>query len=323
MFRKKKKIIISLLLAVCFIATPSVTGLCADVNVYYTSVDRPQYDVWNPYIVVYSSNGTWLLQYKLGMDYVYNSSETETTAPNSLMWSVTVTSSGVSAWINILSNSLWRVSPSCSVMSLSYGSKYDGYVTYTRVGDMDDGVYCDGFGTIYNVHCYGFGSVLGVSNLVGTPFTIVWGYDGSNSSSEIETGVDNANKEAEEREKEYASEQGNDSVNESSSSISDESESLKSGTQNFISGISTESTSCNWTFPAITLPATSVTPSVTLSEERIIDFQTYFDMIPNEIMMIVRYSLFLGLAFYACKEFYELVFSLLTGEFVDTLYRKG
>lgn len=329
MFWKKKKMIFSFMLSFVLLFSFCSVSSASDYVHIDTPMQKPQLsDTVLAYVVIHYDSGQYpdIMGVVVRPQYVDSVPETsgkigQYTVYANLTNTTQYVFVGTSTNVNGINDAL---EARVTWYYLSTGQRF-WTETLTDANDWTSGTDSFSYRTSsyydFNMISEGFSS--GTTSL-GTSFVVDWA-DGQQTdyASEVEKGTGDALKDSEEREKQNAETTGNSSVNDSTSAISDETETLKSGMQSFISGISTEATDCSWTFPSIKLPATSVTPAVTLSQEHVIDFQTYFDMIPNNIMLIVQYSLLLGLSLYACKEFYQLVFSLLTGEFVDFLYRKG
>lgn len=78
------------------------------------------------------------------------------------------------------------------------------------------------------------------------------------------------------------------------------------------SAMSTTSTSVNsWTLPAMYIPATSVTPRIELSGEKQIDFASWINAIPPNILTLIQLVCSIALFMYCGKEIIDIISVLL------------
>lgn len=95
--------------------------------------------------------------------------------------------------------------------------------------------------------------------------------------------------------------------------LPDNSGSLLNGVGGFISGMSYNGTDCKWTFPAVSLPAISgVMDSVQLSAAKDITFSDYLNVIPDNILTIMRAICSVAVIVFGFKEFYSTIEYVLT-----------
>lgn len=115
------------------------------------------------------------------------------------------------------------------------------------------------------------------------------------------------------KEKDEATQQGQQSTSEVTSSVDDKGADFNSAINKLSGAFSTESTSCSWTFPALYLPEIpGVMSRVQLSPEMPIDFEYWVNKIPSDILDLVQSLLTIGLIIYCFKEFYDLISYVLT-----------
>ena len=103
------------------------------------------------------------------------------------------------------------------------------------------------------------------------------------------------------------------SQSDAQNALPDNSASLLNGVGGFISGMSYNGTDCKWTFPAVSLPAISgVMDSVQLTGQKDISFSDYLNVIPSNILTIMRAICSVAVIVFGFKEFYSTIEYVLT-----------
>lgn len=120
-----------------------------------------------------------------------------------------------------------------------------------------------------------------------------------------------ADKDLYEQEKNEVSTSGNSAIDDSMNVIPDYD--LIGSIKTFVNSFTSTSTDCSFECPEIYIPAFSVVPKTVLYEGGTINISSLFDMIPQKILLTVRYLLTAGLIFYCFKEVYDLVFNAVGG----------
>ena len=116
-----------------------------------------------------------------------------------------------------------------------------------------------------------------------------------------------------EKEKTEAQTGSQSAQSDAQNALPDNSASLLNGVGGFISGMSYNGTDCKWTFPAINLPAISgVMDSVQLSASKDITFSDYLNVIPGNILTIMRAICSVAVIVFGFKEFYSTIEYVLT-----------
>ena len=111
-----------------------------------------------------------------------------------------------------------------------------------------------------------------------------------------------------------AQQQGNDAANQLINLIPDYSADFLPSVRNLASSLGYEGTSCVLTMPAITVPAVgSLFPQTTLLGEQTINFEDYFNKMPETIMAIVRALFDIAVVFFCLREVSDLIQRALTG----------
>ena len=118
---------------------------------------------------------------------------------------------------------------------------------------------------------------------------------------------------SEERQKNQAQVQGNDSISQGTTSIDDRGGGFSDSLGGLISPMSYNGTECAWEFPTIKLPAIpGVMGEVVLIEKQPIDFSKWVNAIPSGILLVVQSLLTIGLIVYCFKELYDTISYVLT-----------
>lgn len=123
--------------------------------------------------------------------------------------------------------------------------------------------------------------------------------------------------EKDEKDKEAATQQGNQSTSDVTDVIQDDSAGFVDSLGGLTSSMSYSGTECSWTFPTVKLPAISgVMDEVTLIESQEIDFTYWVNSIPSGILLLIQSVCTVALIIFCFKELYGTI------EYVLTL-RKG
>lgn len=116
-----------------------------------------------------------------------------------------------------------------------------------------------------------------------------------------------------EKEKTEAETGSQSSQSEAQNALPDNSGSLINGVGGFISGMSYNGTDCKWTFPAVSLPAISgVMDAVQLTGQKDITFSDFLNVIPDNILTIMRAICSVAVIVFGFKEFYSTIEYVLT-----------
>ena len=118
---------------------------------------------------------------------------------------------------------------------------------------------------------------------------------------------------SEERQKNQAQIQGNDSISQGTNSIDDRGGGFSDSLGGLVTSMSYNGTECAWEFPTIKLPAVpGVMDEVVLIQKQPIDFAKWVNAIPSGILLVVQSLLTIGLIVYCFKELYDLISYVLT-----------
>lgn len=118
---------------------------------------------------------------------------------------------------------------------------------------------------------------------------------------------------SEERQKNQAQIQGNDSISQGTTSIDDKGGSFSDSLGGLVSSMSYNGTECAWEFPTIKLPAIpGVMDEFVLIQKQPIDFAKWVDALPSGILLVVQSLLTIGLIVYCFKELYDTISYVLT-----------
>lgn len=135
------------------------------------------------------------------------------------------------------------------------------------------------------------------------------------SANTIVDGYENA----QQQEKDEANTQGNDSVNGIIEVMPNQTQGFDNALGSFATALSTTSTNAKWKLPAIYIPAIDgVTPRINLTSEQDIDLgNSITELIPENILSLIRYLGTAALILYCAKELWHWVsyaMSLRKGE---------
>lgn len=118
---------------------------------------------------------------------------------------------------------------------------------------------------------------------------------------------------SEERQKNQAQIQGNDSISQGTTSIDDRGGGFSDSLGGLVSSMSYNGTECAWEFPTIKLPSVpGVMDEVVLIQKQPIDFARWVNAIPSGILLVVQSLLTIGLIVYCFKELYDTISYVLT-----------
>lgn len=117
-----------------------------------------------------------------------------------------------------------------------------------------------------------------------------------------------------EREKDEATDTGNDGVGEITDVIPDHSSGFISGMENLVTSLSYSGTDCKWTFPQLYIPAIEgVTGEIKLTDSEFeIDIGGWVKKIPGTILSVIQIILTIALILFCVKELYGTVQYILT-----------
>ena len=119
--------------------------------------------------------------------------------------------------------------------------------------------------------------------------------------------------EKDEKDKEAATQQGNQSTADIDNMIQDDSAGFVDSLGGLTSSMSYTGTNCSWTFPTVKLPAISgVMDEVTLVESQEIDFTYWVNSIPSGILLLVQSVCTVALIVFCFKELYGAISYALT-----------
>lgn len=119
--------------------------------------------------------------------------------------------------------------------------------------------------------------------------------------------------EKDEKDKEAATQQGNQSTADIDNMITDDSAGFVDSLGALSSSMSYTGTSCSWTFPTVKLPAISgVMDEVTLVESKEIDFTYWVNSIPSGILLLIQSVCTVALIVFCFKELYGAISYVLT-----------
>ncbi len=119
--------------------------------------------------------------------------------------------------------------------------------------------------------------------------------------------------EKDEKDKEAATQQGNQSTADIDNMIQDDSAGFVDSLGGLTSSMSYTGTNCSWTFPTVKIPAISgVMDEVTLVESQEIDFTYWVNSIPSGILLLVQSVCTVALIVFCFKELYGAISYALT-----------
>lgn len=119
--------------------------------------------------------------------------------------------------------------------------------------------------------------------------------------------------EKDEKDKEAATQQGNQSTADIDNMITDDSAGFVDSLGGLTSSMSYTGTNCSWTFPTVKLPTISgVMDEVTLVESQEIDFTYWVNSIPSGILLLIQSVCTVALIVFCFKELYGAISYALT-----------
>ena len=116
-----------------------------------------------------------------------------------------------------------------------------------------------------------------------------------------------------EQEEQKAEHQGNASVSEGTNAIENKGSGFVDSLNGLVSSMSYTGTQCSWTFPQVKMPAIKgVMEERVLIKEQPIDFTTWINAIPSPILLLIQSVLTMALIVYCFKELYGTISYVLT-----------
>lgn len=188
----------------------------------------------------------------------------------------------------------------------------------------ETGIWLGTGGSIKGIHGYNC-SVAGLGD--GTPFTFVYGNDNTindrmaeiisilqNSQSSTETAVDNANKKAEEREKNETQAAGDKSTSDTESALPSVNEGFGTSLKSFVQSMSYNGTEALLPIPRLYIPSmNNVTDEITLMNEQNYDMSAAINQyLPDTLLQLIRHLFTIALILYCVYELYGLIQYVLT-----------
>lgn len=318
-----KKAALSCLIVLILLIVPTVTTFAASTELILPFT--------RPYLT--GNNGYIELMFR-------NSSGTEWT--HVIGWEIYDTSSSDNeTYMDIsLENGylyFYPVIPSGEGVFVTYRATSSGqYAQYPKIY-TGPGI-STGFGVadLYAYRVYGNTRTLNISGLTNYDFTVVYSNENSilvrldeiiglltNNSDIIENQdkntqeiIDNQNQ-LQENEKIEAGNTGNSSSDQLTSVIPNDSEGFTNSLNSLLGAMSTTATDCNIKIPELKLPnIAGITPEAVLLEQQYFDLGSMFNIIPIQIMTLLRALFDIALVVFCFKELYSTI------EYVLTL-RKG
>lgn len=186
------------------------------------------------------------------------------------------------------------------------------------------GIYLGNYGSVKSIQGYNCST-----GDIGdrTPFTFVYGSDNTindrmseiisilqNSQSSTETAVDNANKKAEEREKNETQAAGDKSTSDTESALPSVNEGFGTSLKSFVQSMSYNGTEALLPIPRLYIPAMSnVTDEITLMNEQNYDMSAAINQyLPDTLLQLIRHLFTIALILYCVYELYGLIQYVLT-----------
>lgn len=135
-----------------------------------------------------------------------------------------------------------------------------------------------------------------------------------NSASSTETAVDNANKKAEEREKQETQTSGDNATNDSTSAMPSVDEGFANSLKTFVGSMSYDGTEALLPIPKTSIPAMAgVTDEITLIAAQDYDLSAAINQyIPETLLQLIRHLFTIALVLYCVYELYGLIQYVLT-----------
>ena len=186
------------------------------------------------------------------------------------------------------------------------------------------GIYLGNYGSVKSIQGYNCST-----GDIGdrTPFTFVYGSDNTindrmaeiisilqNSQSSTDTAVDNANKKAEEREKNETQAAGDKSTSDTESALPSVNEGFGTSLKSFVQSMSYNGTEAILPIPRAYLPAMNgVTDEITLIPEQNYDMSSAINQyLPVTLLQLIRHLFTIALILYCVYELYGLIQYVLT-----------
>ena len=186
------------------------------------------------------------------------------------------------------------------------------------------GIYLGSYGSVKSIQGYNCST-----GDIGdrTPFTFVYGSDNTindrmseiisilqNNQSSTETAVDNANKKAEEREKNETQAAGDKSTSDTESALPSVNEGFGTSLKSFVQSMSYNGTEAILPIPRLYIPAMSnVTDEITLMNEQNYDMSAAINLyLPDTLLKLIRHLFTIALILYCVYELYGLIQYVLT-----------
>ena len=186
------------------------------------------------------------------------------------------------------------------------------------------GIYLGNYGSVKSIRGYNCST-----GDIGdrTPFTFVYGSDNTinermseiisilqNSQSSSETAVDNANKKAEEREKNETQAAGDKSTSDTESALPSVNEGFGTSLKSFAQSMSYNGTEALLPIPRLYIPAMSnVTDEITLMNEQNYDMSAAINQyLPDTLLQLIRHLFTIALILYCVYELYGFIQYVLT-----------
>lgn len=320
-----KKTALSCVLILLLLIAPSVTAL-ADTLSFYMPFSVPQLTDNSGYI-----------------ELLYNKTD-GTQDVQVIGWSIYSTEPNYSSYvdINITSNSV-------SFQPIAIGNGVGVFVSYRLIQDGNQNQYAEimteNFTSNYsmsNLVAYKvYGNYRQIHSSVGySDFVVSYGGNVAinlqldkiielltGASSGTQDIIDNQNQntqdiidnqnQLQENEKTEAGSTGNSTSDELASVIPNDSEGFINSLGSFVGAMSTTATDCNIKIPQLKLPSVAgITPETVLIEEQYFNLGSMFNIVPVQIMTLLRALLDIALVVFCFKELYGVI------EYVLTL-RKG
>ena len=194
----------------------------------------------------------------------------------------------------------------------------------TNASTYRTGIYLGNYGSVKSIQGYNCST-----GDIGdrTPFTFVYGSDNTindrmseiisilqNSQSSTETAVDNANKKAEEREKNETQAAGDKSTSDTESALPSVNEGFGTSLKSFVQSMSYNGTEALLPIPRLYIPAMSnVTDEITLMNEQNYDMSAAINQyLTDTLLQLIRHLFTIALILYCVYELYGLIQYVLT-----------
>lgn len=180
------------------------------------------------------------------------------------------------------------------------------------------------YGGIVAAHVYGCRNGSGLSS---SSFTVSYGSDSvaiskldeiisrlQNSAQQTETAVDNANKKAEEREKQETQTSGDNATNDTTSAMPSVDAGFSNSLKGFVRAMSYDGTQALLPIPKTSIPALAgVTDEITLISAQDYDLSAAINQyIPETLLQLIRHLFTIALVLYCVYELYGLIQYVLT-----------